>query len=169
MAERLQRTGQAAKAKKWKHDWHSYEDNKSVHHRHIERLVKEGKVLRDVLSFIETADGQKLVTVNIRGRIECAGDVLVFVDKWLDVRRGRKNRYEVKGYSYSYHAWLRNTSRTPLRYDTAHGFEGLHRHRFVPAEGREVAERISLDQLPTLTGFIEEALQIAAARSSRRS
>lgn len=46
------------------------------------------------------------------------------------------------------------------RYDTAHGFDRLHCHRAL-SDGTEWVEPIELAQLPTLTGFIEEALSLA--------
>jgi hypothetical protein len=160
MAEQLQGPGQAGKPHEWRHDWHPYEDYLSVHAEHMSALAKEGVVLRDGLTFTETRDHKELVAVQIRGYIECAGNLLVFVDKWLDVRRGKQRRYEVRGTSYSYHAWVRGSGATLLRYDSAHGLDQLHRHRLI-ADGSEIVEPIHLGMLPTLTGFIREALDSA--------
>lgn len=88
----------------WQHDWHPYEDYKTVHTEHLKGLIASGKILHSGLSFIETAAGNELISVNIRGYVECAAGVVIMVDKWLDVRRGRNRRYEVQGSSYSYHA-----------------------------------------------------------------
>lgn len=49
-----------------------------------------------------------------------------------------------------------------VRYDTAHGIDDLHRHRLDPDTLQEVRDNIALDDLPTLTGFIEEAIALAA-------
>lgn len=127
-------------------------------------LNESGLVIRSGLSIIETRaarQGHELLKVNITGRIECASRVLIVVDKWLDVRRGRQRRYEVKGYSYSYHAWVRNTRCNLIRYDTAHGIERLHRHRLNTMNGQMEYHEIELCDLPTLSDFIVEALVIA--------
>ncbi len=127
-------------------------------------LIESGLVIRSGLSIIETRaarQGQELLKVSIAGRIWCAFRVLIVVDKWLDVRRGRQRRYEVKGYSYSYHAWVRNTSCTLIRYDTAHGIERLHCHRLNTMSGQMEYHEIELCDLPTLSDFIVEALVIA--------
>jgi hypothetical protein len=80
----------------------------------------------------------------------------------LAVRRSQRGRYEVRGISYSYHAWLRESELDLLRYDTSHGMGELHRH-FFDDQGREVEVRpIVLADLPTLTGVIEEAVGLAA-------
>jgi len=123
-------------------------------------LIGSGQVIRNGISIRDTRAGRRLVTVHIRGRVECVNNVLIFVDKWLEARRGHQNQHEVRGYRYSYHAWLRNTERTILRYDSAHG-EELHRHVLRP-DGNEVREPITIDRLPTLTDFIEESIALAA-------
>ena len=161
MAEQLSGKGAARQSRaKWAHDWHPYEDYKTVHAEHLHRLTDTGQVLRDRLSFREARAGKELRSVNIRGRIECASNVLVMVDKWLDVRRGRRGNYEVRGTSYSYHAWIRGRG-TLVRYDTAHGFQGLHRHLIDPETHVETRDEIALDDLPTLADFILEALDLA--------
>lgn len=131
-------------------------------------LAAEGKVLHYGLSTVETRRRRELVSVNIKGRLECAFDVLVLVDKWLEVRRGAQRHYEVKGYSYSYHAWRRGTGTTLIRYDSSHGLDRLHRHSLSLATLQEIQEPISLGDLPTLTDFIEEALGIAADLRGRK-
>jgi hypothetical protein len=65
----------------------------------------------------------------------------------------------IRADSYLYHAFLRGQSDV-IRYDTAHGFDDLHRHRFDPGTGSSVREHIELDELPTLDGFVREAIAI---------
>ena len=149
----------------WSHDWHPYEDYLNVHTRYMTALLAAGTVIRDRLSRLEVQDGGELIAVQLRGRVECTNQLVVFVDKWLDVRRQRRGQYETKGMSYSYHAWVRGTRRTLLRYDSAHGLDGLHCHRLLPS-GEELVHSVKLDALPTLTGFIEEA--VGLAREIRR-
>ena len=137
----------------WSHTWHSYDDYLNVHYRHISALANSGKVLRDGLSIIETRDGKELLAVNIRGHIECASDVLIFVDKWLEARRNQHGHYEVQGYSYSYHAWIRNSETTLLRYDTAHGLDGLHCHRLDTKTYEESCETDQHGESPDAYGL----------------
>jgi hypothetical protein len=128
-------------------------------------LEDQGIVLRDRLAFTEIRDRRKVLRrVNLVGWIECAEDVRVRVDKWLDVRRGVRGRYEVRGRYYDYHA-MRGAGAPLLRYDNAHGPEALHRHRFNPHSGRDVVEQISREELPTLDHVILEAID--AARIAR--
>lgn len=76
-------------------------------------LEDQGIVLRDLLAFREIRDRRKVLRrVNLVGWIECADDVRIRVDKWLDVRRGARGRYEVRGRYYDYHAML--SARVPL-------------------------------------------------------
>ena len=163
MAERSQgREEPEESATQWSHDWHSYTDYVNVHHNYMAALLRWGAVLRDGLSFIETRDGKELLQVRIHGRIECRDGVLVVVDKYLDVRRGRQQRYEVKGVLYAYQAWFRDSERTIIRYDTAHGgIADIHCHRRNPSSGRLVREDMPIATLPTLTDFIIEALALA--------
>ena len=147
-------------AASWRHDWHPYDDYQVVHATYMTNLMHEGLVDEDRLSFREYREGRRLVQVNVEGRVRCKHGVIIEVDKWLDVRRTRRG-YEVMGSSYSYQAWFEGDGREILRYDSAHGMAGLHYHLF-DSDGRERIVTISLAQLPTLDGFIRQALWIAA-------
>ncbi len=125
-------------------------------------LLDSGTVLRDNLSRVETRDGGELVAVRIHGSIECAGDLLVVVDKWLDVRQNERGQHQVRGRRYVYQALVRKTGVTILRYDNSHGDDLLHRH----VAGEDEPAPISLDELPTLAGFIEESLGILQTEDS---
>lgn len=127
----------------------------------MENLLNEGVVLRDGLSRNETTFRRQIRQVQIRGRVECARDVIVFIDKWLLARRNAGGRIEVKGYSYSYQAFHRTSGRQILRYDSAEGLDRLHKHLFNKA-GRETdREPITLSQLPSLDAFIRDAVNRA--------
>jgi hypothetical protein len=129
----------------------------------MNRLEDSGTVLSHSLIFTQfNAENGQPKTVHLAGQIDCANGVALDVNKWLAVRRSRRGRYEVRGVSYSYHAWLRESELDLLRYDTSHGMGELHRH-FFDDQGREVEVRpIVLADLPTLTGVIEEAVGLAA-------
>lgn len=144
----------------WPHEWHSYEEYLSVHYRYMTALTNEGLIVRDVLSFREIRAGNELILVRLTGFIECVGNVVIQVSKFLDVRRNSSNRYEVKGFRYLYHAYLRRSRLTLIRYDDCHG-GALHRHCLDPETGDEIREAIGLDQLPTLADFVRQALSIA--------
>lgn len=124
----------------------------------IDRLVDQGLVLRDALEFVESRTPEdELVQVNLRGRLVCASLVVVVVNSWFAVRRGRGNRYAVLGTQYSYHAYKRGRPRRDvLRYDDSHG--QLHRHHF-DRQGREIGiEPVDLDDLPRLDQIVFEAV-----------
>lgn len=126
-------------------------------------LVRGGLVVRDTLTFREIYDAQSggLAKVNLRGRVVCTHGVVVIVDKWLRVRRGRGGHYEVLGEFYAYHAYRRGTPPVWLaRYDNAHGSD-LHRH-FFDSGGRETrVEVVTLESLPRLDFIIREAVFLA--------
>jgi len=148
----------------WSHDWYSYDNYRNVHDNYMQQLMNEGVVVRDRLTIHEVSDGDRLVKVQIEGDIECKNDLMVSVNKWLDVRKSPHGRDEVKGCHYSYHTWIRGPRQPILRYDCAHGegVEGLHRHYFDPSTGTGIQEPISLHELPTLEQFIREALALKA-------
>jgi len=136
----------------WRHEWHLYEDYKTVHHRYITNLVNEGLVEQDRLTFHEYRTGRLLNRVNIAGRIRCGFGVTVDVDKWLETDGASVP--SVRGYSYSYQAWLASTGQEILRYDSAHGLDQLHCHVFDLQTGRETVLPCPLDSLPTLDAFV---------------
>ncbi len=125
-------------------------------------LEKEGVVLRDGLSFLETTDSHgNLIEVNIRGTIECASGVRLYIDKTLEVQ-GKA----VRAIDYSYHAYLNGGSAQELlRYDTAHGgLSNLHRHTFDPTTGLATGKNpIAHSDLPTLVQVIREACDFLRA------
>lgn len=150
------------------HDWFSYEGYLNVHYGHMERFQREGLILRDGLSFRESAELGSLIKINLRGVIVCVEGVLITVDKWLAVRRNRERRYEVKGIHYSYHAWLRG-GQNLIRYCSAHGLPDLHVHRFDPGTGEETEERIALHELPVLGDFILQAVDLGREAVGQRT
>lgn len=151
---------ETTRAAVWLHDWHSYEDYKTVQDRYMTQLMNEGLVEENGLVFDEVRDGRALLAVNIAGRLGCAAGVTAEVDKWLDAQPGPRG-YLVKGSSYSYQAWLSDTGQEIVRYDSAHGLDDLHCHVFNLKTGEE--ERIScpLERLPSLDAFVRIAVKMA--------
>lgn len=139
----------------WSHDWHPYEGYKTVHDRYITNAINEGLIIANHLIFDEIRQGKKLIQVNIRGRIECTYGLCIFVDKWLEFDAGRN----VRGYSYSYHAWLTETNQEVIRYDSAYGLSDLHCHLFDLKTGTEHIYPVPMDRLPTLDAFIRIAIK----------
>jgi hypothetical protein len=157
MAGELPRPEEVAGAV-WRHDWHRYEDYKTVHHRYLANLLNEGLVEEDGLTFHEYRSGRLLTNVNVAGRLRCASGVTIEVDKWLET--DGESDSPVRGYSYSYQAWLAGTGQEILRYDSAHGFDRLHYHIFDLHTGQETVLPCPLESLPTLDGFIRLAIKM---------
>ena len=156
MVDRIPRPEEAGGAV-WSHDWHPYEDYKTVHYRHMTNLINEGLVQADGLTFHEYLDDSgRLAQVNIEGRIDCAGGLAIRVDKWLEADSFRN----VRGYSYSYHAWLSDPEQLVIRYDNAHQFNNLHCHIPNPTSGAVSRYPVPIDSLPTLDGFIRNAIKM---------
>ena len=155
MADQLPRS-EAVGGAVWRHDWHSYEDYKTVHERFMSNAISEGIVTENHLVFNEVRQGAKLIQVNIRGRIDCAYGLSVFVNKWLEVDAGQN----VRGADYSYQAWLYDTNQEVIRYDSAYGLNDLHCHIFDLNTGEESIQPVPIDRLPTLDGFIRIAVKL---------
>jgi hypothetical protein len=129
----------------------------------MQALENEGLIIRNRLRFIELrGDDESLESVQICGPIECISGIMVIVNKWLSTRRGTNNRPEVKGCSYSYHAYIHTQDNRPpiIRYDSAHWQGQLHRHTFDPLSGRETIDDITLEELPSLGDFIRQAVSL---------
>ena len=123
-------------------------------------LATEGVVLSDGINVEEIHDRRgALEAVEMRGRVRCADGITVNVEKVLETRTRPDGRPEVRGFSYSYHAWFEHegSQRDLLRYDSAH--DDLHRHVFDPRTGHELLrERIAVADLPTLDQVLSEAV-----------
>lgn len=119
-------------------------------------LMNEGLILDEHLNFKEIIHNRRLYQVHIQGRIRCHLGVMIEVDKALEVNLYRY----VRGFSYSYHAWLEHTNHGVLRYDNAHGEDELHYHIFDLATGVErMKEPVPRERFPTLDAFVRMALR----------
>jgi hypothetical protein len=140
----------------WAHDWHPYQSYLTVHDRYINNLFNEGIIVENYLVFDEIRENGKLIEVNVRGRIECVYGLCISVDKWLEVDQEQN----VRGYSYSYHAWLVEADQEVIRYDSAYGLNELHCHLFDPSTKRESIQPCPIDRLPTMDAFIRIAVKL---------
>jgi len=121
-------------------------------------------VIRDTTQFIEVVDRLgELEKVNLRGRIQTVSGAVVAVNKWLAVDRDLARRLVVLTSEYVYHAFVRGNPRRDLfRYDSCHGLEGLHVHRF-DTDGLQSAIRdVEADRMPPFDEVIREADALAA-------
>lgn len=150
----------------WRHDWYPYGEYQVVHGSYMDALRDEGIVLREALSFIETYDRRELLAVTLRGRLFCAGDVVMRIEKRMAVRRGAQRRYEVRTVAYQYHAWLRSRPDRPrrdlIRIDTNPHRPSVHAHLFDDS-GREWASPdLGLEDMPTLDAFVRHVVAASA-------
>lgn len=123
----------------------------------MNNLIDEGLVQVDGLTFHEyTDDDGRLAKINIEGRIDCIDGLAIQVDKWLETDLFRN----VRGISYSYHAWMVETDQLVIRYDNAHRLNELHCHMPNPTSGTVVRYPVPIDLLPTLDGFIRNAIKM---------
>jgi hypothetical protein len=132
----------------------------------MESLYQRGLILSDTVEFEERRDlRRELRSVLVHGRIHCPHRAVLRVHKLLDVRRGRRNRYEVLGCDYSYHAFIGDEESYLFRYDNAHGDTStLHLHIY-DEDGREVSkEDILLLELPRLDLIVEMTVDAASKR-----
>jgi len=113
----------------------------------------EGFVEQDNLEF-EPLSG----TIRCKGEISCLGDIVIAVDKLLEVLDGDRDP-DVQTFLYAYNASVRGAG-SFLRHDNAHAHPGHedahHRHVFDWQTGEEMRppEWCGEEKWPTLGEFI---------------
>lgn len=136
-----------------RHDWLSWDQYLAAHYSNLMRFPQF--ILRDgVIPAILPSH------VIWSGKLECEGDIEIYVTKKQDVRE-RNGRREVRTVTYSYHALLRRDDgafEDILRYNNAHPHEGHpdghHKHLRVAGEPKVV--HIGEAGWPTLADVIAE-------------
>jgi hypothetical protein len=147
----------------WPHEWYRYDSYVAVHTQYMDRLINEGVVESDGVSFEEVRDGRTLSLVFVRGAVRCCYGLNILVNKALEVKRD-KGANLVRGYDYSYHAWFGATGQEVIRYDMSHEWVGgIHCHVFDPVTGRGITRPVTREELPTLDLFIRRAVRMAEA------
>jgi hypothetical protein len=165
MAERFQDSGASqGNRASWRRDWFPYQDYLSILENQLEALRSQGLLSNDTTERRESFDRHnELNLLVVHGRLDCARDVLLEFHEAFRARRGRNNRYELRGIDLSYHAWFPGpTSRDLLRFDDAHG--PLHQHIFDEL-GAEVGHvPCDIEALPSLIQLVEMSLELAGVQ-----
>ena len=121
----------------------------------MQRLAREGFVLRDNVKLHEMGDG----VLEMSGDIECDGGILVEVQKMLRIISGEGREAYVQTVEYSYNAKL-SSMRNILRYCSPHddggSHHGEHHKHYLDETGVERIKVIGADQWPTLGQVLEE-------------
>ena len=120
----------------------------------MQKLLDEGFVVEDRCEFTFLPS-----VILLQGAIVCLDDLIVEVDKEIEILRGRGRTAEVQTRKFRYHAWVRGIHNI-LRYDSPHGHRPYpHKHLYNTfGDGRE-ADIVTLDgeaQLPTLGEVLQE-------------
>ena len=137
-----------------RNNWETYK------HIHETRLANHEFVDPGKPHTIEYDESQSGLIV-IQGRIYCQQDVVLEVEKLLEVSLVNGNRW-VRGVRYRYVAWIprgRGRSATPiLRYHNVHERDDDYHHRvFDPRTGQQMGyEKLTRFQFPVLSEVIDE-------------
>ena len=154
MAPGRERTSKARSGTREKHGWLRLDRYRHIHQSGLKR---NSFVLADNTDFTDArSDG----VVELTGTIECVSNIVIQVDKYMSVRR-RRGRLEVRTFSYRYHALIRGTGVSIIRYDNSHGEDDFDRHIYDLETGVQTLTKLERGQFPVLTEIIDEVEQIA--------
>ena len=124
----------------------------------MDGFASSGFVREHTLEFVP----QGSAVLGIVGEVSCRGDMMVRVEKYLDVLENDSPDPLVQTFSYSYNASVRGASNV-LRYDNWHAHEGHpdehHGHRMNWETGDELTGSpfwVGVTGWPTLSQFFEE-------------
>lgn len=157
-----------------RHGWNELGNYLLVHERRVQDFVDAGFFLTSSPEVDTAYDRRGLPRlVKIRGRLRCAHDLFVDVDKDLDVME-RGGRTWVRLGDCKYHAGVVGEApRTIFRYDTAHPYpdhdDNYHKHLFNHVTWEEVGmpQWIGRRDWPHLSEVLEE-LQVWWRDTGRR-
>jgi len=87
--------------------------------------------------------------------------LVVEVAKELAIQTGPRNQEEVRGLSYTYHAYVPGTGNL-LRYDNSHSFDEFHRHEYIfPTRDQQPLQVLTREEFPTLIEVLDEVQAMA--------
>lgn len=133
---------------------HRFADYQHVHDSNMQMLKAEGFVLDDDLRF--QPFGDQLIALT--GAIRCEGEIIVEVEKMLEVQSGSGHNAFVLTTQYRYHAMLPD-GRNILRYENSdhHQFDHVHRYDPSAVDRKGTFQRIQArDDVPTLGDVLRE-------------
>jgi hypothetical protein len=137
-----------------RHGPHRFDHYEKVHDSNMQMLAAEGFVLDDDLRFQPLGDQQIALT----GVVRCQGQILVEVEKILEVQSGRGHTAFVQTTAYRYHAQVLGVGNI-LRYENSDHNQFDHVHRYDPIRGdrKGTFQRIEdKNAVPTLGDVLRE-------------
>ncbi len=147
-------------ADEWVRDWYPWDSYRSIHESYLRR---HHFVVDDELTWFEFPDETgALQSIVLAGQIQCHSDVVVRVQKSLQVQYDLHGRPQVLGDRYVYHAYMPG-ERGTLRYDNAHTDtpDEFHRHEYDLITGVEKSRSlISRAEMPRLSVFLDEVAEM---------
>jgi hypothetical protein len=135
---------------------HRLADYITTHEANMERLRSGGFVGVDTLAWERNPR-----SVRLFGEIACLGDIVITVDKTLEIVDGKGSQARILGRLYSYNVHLRNGA-VIFRYDNldtrAGHADAYHKHIYGSLDSPEGhVAWVGIDRWPTLGDVIEEA------------
>ncbi len=135
------------------HDWNSYDHYRTIHEI---RLAEHPFVDHDTPNTIVFDDTGEEGVIAQRGLVYCLRDVLLEVEKVMEVRYSGGQR-RVRTVSFRYAAWIRGGN-SVLRYHNIHRGDSDYHHRvFDPHTGQEIFyEPLQRHQFPVFSEVLDE-------------
>jgi len=136
------------------HDWNTWDHYRTIHEI---RLAQHPFVDHASPNTLEFEMNENEGVLLLRGHIYCLRNVVLEVEKWLDLRYFG-TQLKVRGSSYRYSTWVYGGGRV-LRYHNVHSGDSDYHHRvFDPATDQQTLyERLERYQFPTLSEVLDEA------------
>lgn len=142
-----------------------YQQYRSLQDSYLARLERDGVLVYQRLSYLETVHKGRLIMVNLRGWVATASGGRLSINHILSVIGDAPALVETAEYVYhGYVVFSRRSGQDLFRYDNCHGDTStLHRHCF-DVEGVEVEIRpVEVDQMPGLAEAVLETERNAAS------
>ena len=146
-----------------KHGWLALDRYQQIHQSALQHHYF---VLEDRTEFTAYKEGDATVLIRLEGTITCRCNIAIEVEKYLDPSVNARNKIEVRGLEYRYHAHVLRQGNL-LRYDNHHGPEQFDRHVYDFATQRHHVTVIDRASLPTLIEVVSEVEKLAACQGLR--
>ncbi|MCL4553367.1 MAG: hypothetical protein M1305_07450 [Candidatus Marsarchaeota archaeon] len=92
------------------------------------------------------------------GEVYCLHNVILEVEKYMETRRTKNRRLQVRTFSFRYNARIKGKHNI-LRYDNGHWWvpDEFHRHVFALDSGAELGvDRFTIEEMPTMSEILDE-------------
>ena len=149
-----------------RHGWNSLEGYLSIHDNRLNNhsFLDPSKPHTIGITYHQINDEESVMA--IQGHVFCLGNVVLEVEKYLQMMERENGQLFVRGFSYRYHAFVPG-EHSLVRYDNSHGEDVYHRHAFEPVTGQETEiTDLTRNEFPTFSEILDELEEIYLESSS---